>query len=115
MDVSPEMVQRVQTGTTISGNTPHRPNMEAKAGFFYFREIFGMFTSVLTIGTTAPIIVFMYLENPTILNDLETCKYRDKDSWNHDSISYLSHVMVNDSRHIEVVKIVLMFITLKKA
>jgi hypothetical protein len=51
------------------------PNMDAKAGFFYFREIFGMTTSVLTIGTTAPIIIFMYLENPTILDDLETCKY----------------------------------------
>ncbi|XP_062618558.1 uncharacterized protein LOC134280146 [Saccostrea cucullata] len=46
--------------------------MEAKTGFFYFREIFGIVTSVVTIGTAAPIIIFMYLENPTIFNDLET-------------------------------------------
>ena len=55
--------------------------MDAKAGFFYFRELFGMVTSAITIGTTAPVIVFMYLDNPTILNDLETCKYvTDNDS-----------------------------------
>ncbi|XP_061179581.1 uncharacterized protein LOC133188222 [Saccostrea echinata] len=46
--------------------------MEGKTGFFYFREIFGIVTSVFTIGTAAPIIVFMYLDNPTIFDDLET-------------------------------------------
>ena len=48
--------------------------MKKEAGFFYFREIFGIVLSVITIAAVTPITVFMYIENPTILTDLDTCK-----------------------------------------
>lgn len=48
--------------------------MGKKTGFFYFREIFGIILSVATLGTAAPIIVNVYIDNPKIFNDLETCK-----------------------------------------
>ena len=48
--------------------------MKKEAGFFYFREIFGIVLSVITIAAVTPITVFMYTENPTILTDLDTCK-----------------------------------------
>eukprot|EP00105_Crassostrea_gigas_P034278 XP_019918426.1 PREDICTED: uncharacterized protein LOC105317443 [Crassostrea gigas] len=46
--------------------------MGKKTGFFYFREIFGIILSVATLGTAAPIIVNVYIDNPKIFNDLET-------------------------------------------
>ena len=48
--------------------------MKKEAGFFYFREIFGIVLSVITIAAVTPITVFMYIDNPTILTDLDTCK-----------------------------------------
>ena len=48
--------------------------MKKEAEFFYFREIFGIVLSVITIAAVTPITVFMCIENPTILTDLDTCK-----------------------------------------